>query len=333
MSNFIMPPNIYNQENKLRKAGFELEFSNIDMEKILDILQSHFEFQVQKHNNFLYTLSSKDGDFTLELDFELLTKQTLKSNIKQFFEEFGVNIKTQDLENLEQMVGKLSKDIVPYEISTPPLPLNKLDLVDKIVSTLSQNNAKGTKDKLYNAFGLHINIELVSLEVSSILNYLKAYLILQDYINKDAQIDLARKITPYIDNFKPEYIKYVLDENHFPTQDQLIDDYLFYNPTRNRSLDMLPILAFLDEKRVREKLPKEKIKPRPAFHYRLSNSMIGDPNWEIADEWNRWILVENLANDKKGLEQLSKEYLQHIDNFINLQTWESKVKQWLLENM
>jgi hypothetical protein len=57
--------------------------------------------------------------------------------------------------------------------------------------------------------------------------------------------------------------------------------------------------------------------------------MIGKEGWEISGEWNRWILVENLANDKESLNFLAKEYLTHLDNIINLSTWEGKVESWL----
>lgn len=329
MTNFIKPKNTNSYKNKMRNVGFEIEFANIDIEKILEVLKDEFNFTVTKVNNFLYKLGSKYGDFILELDFELLTKQKLKTSAKDLYEKVGIEIKEEDIDSIENFIGKLSKDIVPYEIGTPPLPLDKIDLVEEIVQKLSQNSAKGTTHKIYYAFGLHINIEVISLEVQSLLSYLRSYVVLQDFINKDANIDLARKISPFIDNFKSDYISHILDENYKPSIDLFIKDYIKFNPSRNRSLDMLPILCFLDETTVRELLPNEKIKPRPAFHYRLSNSMIGDTNWEVSNEWNRWILVENLANDKKSLQDLSKKYIKYLNNFINLENWEGKMAKWL----
>jgi hypothetical protein len=324
MDNFIEPKNRNNYKNEIRHIGFELEFSNIDIEKILEILEKEFNFEINRINNYFYKLHSKYGDFILELDFELLTKQKLTKNAKEFFKITGI-----DIDKIENFIGKLSKDIVPYEISTPPLPLNKIEIVESIVEVLGQNEAKGTTYKIYYAFGLHINVEVISLEVKSLLSYLRAYVILQDFINKDAKVNLARKITPFIDNFKNDYIKYILNKNYNPTIEEFILDYIKFNPTRNRSLDMLPILGFIDEKIVKKLLPDEKIKPRPAFHYRLSNSDIGDENWKVSDEWNRWILVENLANDEGSITQLSTEYVHYLDKFMNLNSWEDKIAKWL----
>lgn len=328
-NDFIKPKITKNYENKQRSVGFELEFSNIDLEDILAILKSEFKFEEKRVNNYFYELKSPYGKFVLEVDFELLTQQKLHENAKKISKTLGISIKEKDVNSIEQFIAQLSKDVVPYEISTPPLPLDKINLIDQIVEKLAKNDAKGTSYKFYYAFGLHINVEVISLEIKSLLAYLRAYVILQDFINKDAKIDLARKITPFIDNFKEDYIKHILNENYNPTQKEFIDDYLKFNPTRNRSLDMLPILAFIDEKQVREVLPEEKIKARPAFHYRLSNSSIEDKSWKVAHEWNRWINIENLANDEQNLKLLSKEYLKYLDKFVNIKSWEQKISKWL----
>ena len=92
---------------------------------------------------------------------------------------------------------------------------------------------------------------------------------------------------------------------------KLIDDYIAFNPTRNRDLDLLPLLAFIDEAEVRRQLPDEKINPRPTFHYRLPDMQLGDPDWGLASEWNRWVLVERLAEDGERLAALCRDYLDH----------------------
>lgn len=329
MSDFKMPKYMSNYKEELRRVGFELEFSNIQMQEILNLLKQTYSLKEKKINNFFYKLESNYGDFVLELDFELLTKQKLKTNALEFFDKVGIDINETKLDEIENILGTISKDLVPYEISTPPIPLDKIELIDELSKKLTQAGAHGTQKKVYNAFGLHINVELSSLEVTSILNHLKAYVILQDFLNKDAKVDIARKITPYIDNFPKEYIIKILQEDYKPTMEELIQDYLKFNPTRNRSLDMLPIFAYINEKQVRKILPKEKIKPRPAFHYRLSNSLIGQKNWKISQEWNRWLIVEKLANNHNDLKYLSKQYLAHLDKLVSLKKWDEKVSKWV----
>ena len=73
---------------------------------------------------------------------------------------------------------------------------------------------------------------------------------------------------------------------------------------------MLPVLAHLDHDRVMNQLEDAAlVKPRPAFHYRLPNCMIDEPQWRLAREWNLWVMIEQLANDPIRLAQMSRDYL------------------------
>jgi hypothetical protein len=105
-------------------------------------------------------------------------------------------------------------------------------------------------------------------------------------------------------------VRRLAEADYRPFLAELIDDYLAANPTRNRDLDLLPLLLFLDEARVRAVLPNEKINGRPAFHYRLPDSRVSDPGWSIAPEWNRWVAVERLAADPERLEMVGRAYLE-----------------------
>ncbi len=91
---------------------------------------------------------------------------------------------------------------------------------------------------------------------------------------------------------------------------RLIDDYLEHNPTRNRPLDLLPVLAYLDKDRVMSKVEDPHlVKARPAYHYRLPNCLTDEPNWRIAREWNTWVAVERLAADADKLAAMSRDYI------------------------
>ena len=140
------------------------------------------------------------------------------------------------------------------------------------------------------------------------VRYLKSFFILYPWLLEILNIDLSRRISPFIDHFPDPYVQLVLDLNYAPTVDQLITDYLKYSPTRNRPLDMMPIWALLDEDRVKNVLGDEKNKPRPTFHYRLPNSRIEDPDWSFIQEWEHWMEVEKLAADDEMLRKLSRLY-------------------------
>src|SRR3954463_16744587 len=95
------------------------------------------------------------------------------------------------------------------------------------------------------------------------------------------------------------------------------DDYLTHNPTRNRPLDMLPLLAFnVPGLMERPGLAGQKVRPRPTFHYRLPDSSIDEDGWSIAEEWGRWVLVERLADDPTLAARFAREYLNWDDSVL-----------------
>jgi hypothetical protein len=121
-------------------------------------------------------------------------------------------------------------------------------------------------------------------------------------------VDITRRISPYINPFPAEYAKLVLDPTYPADAGRLIDDYVAHNPTRNRPLDMLPVLAHLDRQRVTDRIEDPHlVKGRPAFHYRLPNCMVDEPDWTLAREWNTWVEVERLAADKERLNRRMKD--------------------------
>lgn len=309
MSNFILPPKIKNYDNKIRKAGFEIEYSGLTLTQTAAIVIKIFGGKITKKS--IYCIDITDtvlGDFYIYIDSKFLRE--FEEKFKDFFEN------TKDLENVEDILLSISETIVPYEIVTPPIPFDKLESVEKLRLSLKDHGALGTKASPFFAFGLHINIEAFSFESKEILDILRAFLILYEWIKEKSEVDLTRKLTWFIDPFDTDYILKIMDLNYAPSEDEFINDYILYNPTRNRALDLLPLLAYID-KSVKEKLPHEKINPRPAYHYRLPNSRIDEEEWSIAKEFNYWSLVEHLAYKKDILYKLSDEYFK----FLNSPLW------------
>ena len=161
--------------------------------------------------------------------------------------------------------------------------------------------------------------------------YLQAFVCLYDWILDEGQVDLSRRMTPYIDPYPKDYDLLITGADYRPDWPSLIGDYLSHNPTRDRAMDMLPMFASVDEERVRDATDDPLIKARPAFHYRLANSCVDEDGWSIAHPWNRWMQVERLAADRERLARVCAAFrterqriLQKIDK-----RWVSKVKAWL----
>jgi hypothetical protein len=73
------------------------------------------------------------------------------------------------------------------------------------------------------------------------------------------------------------------------------------------------------------------VKARPAFHYRLPNCEIDDPDWRIARDWNYWIEVEKLANDPDKLGSMAADYLGFQGNGLRIfnADWSTEVAKKL----
>ena len=85
--------------------------------------------------------------------------------------------------------------------------------------------------------------------------------------------------------------------------------YFKHNPTRNRALDMTPIFGTIDKALTRASIKEPQLlKPRPALHYRLPNCSLGEKEWSVATEWNRFMLVEALANKPEKRRWLLEQF-------------------------
>ncbi|MFO8085239.1 MAG: amidoligase family protein [Desulfobacterales bacterium] len=330
VKNFILPPLIQNSEGNIRKVGFELEFSGIKLNTAAQIVADLFDGKIVAESRFLFkVIETVYGDFSVELDAAVLKDQ----RYKEYLLKIGFDIDRHNFgDDLENVLSKMAETLVPHEIVLPPIPVTELDIVETLKEKLRSLEAKGTKASILYAFSLQINPEVPSLEPDTILDYLKAFVLLYNWIFKISGIDLSRRIAPFIKEFPANYIHQILKSSYRPTMNSLIDDYLIHNATRNRPLDMLPLFCFIDSDRVfQHPVEKELIKARPAFHYRLPNSLIDDPAWTVAHEWNLWVEVERLANDSEKIKKMADDFMNTVDFPLGIKMfkWIEKVPYWL----
>lgn len=205
-------------------------------------------------------------------------------------------------DRLAAWLGTALSSFVPRELITPPLPISRLPEVDEILESLRMAGARGKGIVLLDSLGLHFNIDPPSLDATTLTSYLKAFLAVEGSLRRRTARGSRRLARALPAKYPPAYVQRVLSPDYWPGFDELAEDYLAANPSRDRGLDLLPLLAYLDENRVRAALPHEKIGPRPAFHYRLPLAYLGDPGWSIIPEWQHWLAVEELASDRKGLD-------------------------------
>lgn len=302
---FEQPPLTRRADGGPRRIGIEIEFGGLRPEAILAAIQAAIGGRVERRSQVAYRIHDTDvGKLELELDFLLLQKAAEAQGQIGDLPEWIMEVSTWTAEWLERIVSQ----VVPWEIVTAPIPMTDMHRLEPLVTTLREAGALGTRHAPHFAFGVHLNPEMPDLTADSLTRYLKAYLCLKDWLRERSRLDLLRVLSPYISDFEAGYVRKVVVPSYQPDHDALIDDYLEWNPTRNRSLDMLPVLAEVDAERVLRKVDDPLIKARPALHYRLPNCEIDEPTWRLEPLWNDWLEVERLAADPERLERMGAAY-------------------------
>lgn len=320
-SPYKLPPVTHKKDGSRRLVGFELEFSGLTLEQTADALRSSLGGklkQVSAVEQVLHVESS--GDFTVELDWDYLKRKAAETARKEQQED-------------EEWIEKLSQAaalLVPVEVVCPPIPITDLDSLEPMITALRGAGAQGTEESLLAAYGVHINTEVPTLDAATLSSYLKAFALLQWWLVEAHEVDVTRKVSPYIDLYPEAYVKQMLC-NANPSMEDLFRDYLEHNASRNRALDLLPMLAEIDGDRVRRAVDDPRIKARPTFHYRMPNCHIERLDWSLAEPWNTWCVVERLSHRSDDLEALSRAYLDADRPILGVSRsgWVEFLDRWL----
>jgi hypothetical protein len=326
---FRLPRRVLTEDGRTRRVGFELEYAGVGLEKAATAIVSCFGGHIRRENRFILKVeATRLGDFEVELDIGLLKDRSYAPVL----EKLGIDPSGGTVLSVEEFLLETASAVAPFEVITPPLPMNALAEVDRLREELRLLKARGTKESIVYAFGLHINPEVPSTRVETTLSLLRAFLLLEPWIRSESAIDISRRISPFIKEFSPKYRRLALDPGYTPDLDRFIDDFMAHNPSRNRSLDLLPLLSHLRRDKVLHLAGGDRrIKPRPALHYRLPNCLIDDPSWTVAQEWNRWVVVEDLAVDRTRLSGLCREYVTMAGRAAAPDDgqWVERVREWL----
>jgi hypothetical protein len=327
MNEYIQPKLLQNIQGAERKVGFELEFSGLDVTETCRLIEAVYPGTASVESEFEAQVKTAElGVFVVELDWQFGKELAQKGGEKT---KTGASSQLQN--SFIQTLASLAGQIVPIEIVCPPLPLSKLELLEPLIEQLRRAGAKGTGESPVFAFGVHINAEIPDASANCLRRYLQAYCIAQDWLIKTHDIDLTRRLTPYVDLYPEEYMYTVLNYDDSIDLDTLIGDYLSHNRTRNRALDMLPVFRYLDEERVDQAMEDNLTNARPTFHYRLPNCEINRDGWYLSESWNTWCVIECLAVCEKLLDEFIAAWQKHDAKrlFPGPQPWHDKLTELL----
>lgn len=293
-----------------RRAGIEIEFGGLTETEAARIARRTLGGEIAACGDHELRLTGCTlGDLKIYLD------TALRDRLDGPLAEIGLD---------------LSRALVPVEIVTPPLTFEMLPQVDHLRAALREAGAAGTRDGLLLGFGLHLNPEIPGGTVDDLLPTLTAYALLEDRLRYGGEMDVARRVLPFSDPFPRGFVDALAGARGW-TLENLFDACLSHNATRNRGLDMLPVLAHLDPDRVAQALDGlGAVSGRPAWHYRLPDCRIDEGGWSVAAEWNRWVQVERVAADAALLDRLRTAWQDHRAALTTLRPdWRAQVDEIL----
>ncbi len=306
---FRTPPHSTTTDGAPRTVGVEVEFANLDAPSAAAVVHRLYGGALEPEDPHRCRVTgTRLGDFAVELDMRSAHPGKGESGESGALGKAVGKAVDGVVEALRPLWGNIGSLVMPFEIAAPPIPIARLAELEPLFSALSDQGAAGTDASPLFAFGLHLNPQVARTDGEYVLDHLKAFLLLAPWLRREIRVDPTRRLTGFIAAFPADYAVKVVDPAYRPDLDGLIGDYLEANPTRNRELDLFPLFAHLAPETMAAKLADPHVRPRPTFHYRLPNARLGDPDWSLAQDWNRWVAVEELAADRDRLDALGADF-------------------------
>jgi hypothetical protein len=323
----VLPPRQTNFDGAARHVGVEVEFAAVSSRDAAEAIAGRFGGQIIKRDRHRYEISDTAlGTFKCELDSRYAHPDAYPRSTDEATDRWLAGLR----EMVSAAFGDIGGLIIPNEIVTPPIPVDRISDIDLVTADLVAAGAQGTEESVFFAFGLHLNPDIATRDPAWILNVIRAELLLSRWLRGIMEIDTSRQLTGFASPFPGEYATHILKEGYEPDQDRLIDDYLTFNPTRDRELDMLPLFTWLDRDRVRRRLPDVKIGTRPTFHYRLPNASLSQSHWSITREWNRWCVIEARAERPDIMQPMAREFLDLAGRDV-FDHWSVRSSDWIVQ--
>jgi Putative amidoligase enzyme len=285
-------PTSHDREGNPRAVGVEIELGGLSEEEVAGIASNCLHGSVvKKGGSILEVKDTSLGDLEVYLDTAF--KDHPNPAVKQAVE--------------------MGRSVIPIEIVTEPIPVSDLPLLDTLVEALRAAGAQGTEDHLLNGYGVHFNVSVISLTAEDIVPVVRAFALVEDWLRSSDPIDFSRRILPFVGKYPRSFLDSVAEEAADWSLADLVRVYLEKTPTRNRALDLLPLLRQIDEESVVRILGEDAsaVKARPTYHYRLPDSRVGEPGWSIGKAWSTWCFVEQVAARQDLLDHLSVAWLEY----------------------
>lgn len=312
MSEIPELPRPETDEGTPRRVGIEVELGGLTESAVADVIAGIVGGTVRAAGQYEWTVSGSEiGDIEVLLDTALRDKAD------------GA---------LARMGLDLGRAVIPVEFVTEPVLPREIAKVDEICRALAARGAFGTRDGVALGFGVHLNVALADTGVDTLRRTILGFALVEDLLRDRMDIDPSRRLMPFVDPYAPRLLDlFCAPEARTWSRDALIAAYLSEAPSRNHALDALPILKWIDADRVVAAVPAMSSKSaRPAWHYRLPDCRIDDPDWSLVQEWARWVWIERLAGNDAVIDALCGAWRDYRQQLLPIGRW-AQISNGILE--
>jgi len=276
MTTFPALPHCHNASGETRRVGVEIEFSGLEIDETAKRIAALLGGTPERVSDKVITLEDTAIgaiDITLDTALDLPAAGGAGDSLRE-----------------------LAKRVVPVEIVTEPLEPAQLPRLDDLCADLRARGARGSRDGVFYGFGVHLNVEIPGRSDPMTGHIVQAYACLEGVLRAGMALDPTRRLLPFVNPW-PENLVRDLLSLHDPTLDTLAATYAAQTHSRNHGLDLLPIFKWADAAAFERRFAGVKSGARPAFHFRLPESRIDEPDWDLGGPWAQWHLVEAVAYD------------------------------------
>lgn len=136
------PPVLHNSRGRVRRAGFEFEFTGVSLNVAAMHVRKVFGGEHVIRSTFVHEVRGTHvGEFAVEMDTTVLKDKTYEKPLRAL----GFDTRRRDPKWLEAALLGAFSTLVPLEIATPPLPVTELATLDDLRARLQRSGAKGTR--------------------------------------------------------------------------------------------------------------------------------------------------------------------------------------------
>lgn len=314
MSQFLPLPFPEAADGSARRCGVEIEFSGLTEKEVAKIVQSQLGGTIsRKGRHEMIVGATRLGDIRIELDAQIA--------------------KTPQPALIETGLD-LAKTLIPTEIVTEPLCPTQLPELVEMCRALRTAGGEGTTYGPLNGFGVHLNMAVTAPDAAFTRRTIVAFGLLEPWLRRTLPPDNTRRVMPFVNPWPQSLVDALVahPDASLATQRQL---YATHVKSRNHGLDLLPLFKSADPIGYLRDFPAQtEIAARPAFHFRLPDCRIDDPDWSLDEGWSMWRAVETLAATPDLLAALSAAWLRHrAQVFHSRRQWTSTVADLLIPQM